>query len=468
MQISFHGAARTVTGSKHIVHLTNGKKILLDCGLFQGLGEKNQDYNSDLGFDAKEITHVILSHAHIDHSGLLPKLVKDGFNGKIYCTHATADLVHIMLQDSAFIQEADVRFVNKKRAKQGLQYISPIYTIADAQRVFPMLRTMDYDKEVKIDDDIELMFTDVGHILGSAAVHLSIKENDKTTRITFSGDVGRYRDILLKSPKDFPQADYIILESTYGNSLHQDYRATNEELLTYITETCIKNKGKVIIPAFSVGRTQEILYDLNMLELEGRLPAVEYFVDSPLSNKATEITKAHPKSFNNRVQEILKHDADPFGFRGLKFITKAEESKALNHRDGPMVIISASGMATAGRVKHHIANNISDERNAILMVGYCEPQSLGAKLARGDERVRIFREDYEVKAQVHSIRSMSAHADYNDLCQYLACQNPAQVKKLFLVHGEYEVQKDFRNRLMKKGFYDVIIPDMHEVVGLGN
>jgi len=467
MKISFHGAARTVTGSKHIIHLNNGKKILLDCGLFQGLREKTRMYNSDLGFDAKEITHVILSHAHIDHSGLLPKLVKDGFEGKIWCTPATASLAQILLADSAYIQEADVTYVNKKRAKQGLQYLSPIYKISDAQRVFPMIRTLDYDEKLEIDNDIEIMLTDAGHILGSACVHLSLQENGKNVQVTFSGDVGRYRDIILKSPSKFPQADYIILESTYGNSLHDDFRSANEELLDHIEEVCVKQGGKIIIPAFSVGRTQEILYDLNMLELENRLPNIEYYVDSPLSNKATSIIKEHPECYNKRVQEILKRDSDPFGFKGLTFITKADDSKALNSRENPAVIISASGMADAGRVKHHIANNISDEKNLILIVGYCEPNSLGARLARGDEKVRIFREEYQVKAKVASIRSMSAHADYDDLCQFLACQNPKAVDKLFLVHGDYEVQKDFARKLVKKGFHDVVIPEMHETIGLG-
>jgi metallo-beta-lactamase family protein len=467
MKISFHGAARTVTGSKHLIHLNNGKKILLDCGLFQGLREKTREYNSDLGFDAKEVDMVFLSHAHIDHSGLLPKLVKDGFVGKIYCTKATASLVRILLADSAYIQEADVKYVNKSRVKKGLNYIEPIYKISDAERVFPMLHEIEYEKKVTIDEDVSVQFTDAGHILGSASVHLSLTENGKKTRITFSGDVGRYRDIILKSPATFDQADYIILESTYGNSLHKNYISADEELLRIIEETCIKNKGRVIIPAFSVGRTQEILYDLNMLELENRLPDIEYYVDSPLSNKATAIIRKHPECYNKKLSEILTRDEDPFGFKGLKFITEVQDSKALNSKKNPMVIISASGMATAGRVKHHIANAISDSRNTILLVGYCEPDSLGAKLMRGDERVRIFGEEYAVQAQVASIRSMSAHGDYDDLCQYLACQNPKMVKKLFLVHGEHDVQADFSKKLVKKGFLDVVIPDMHETVGLG-
>lgn len=467
MKISFHGAARTVTGSKHLIHLANGKKILLDCGLFQGLQDKTLEFNSHFGFNPQEIDYVILSHAHIDHSGLLPRLVKEGYSKNIYCTDATADLTEVLLADSAYIQEADVAFVNKKRAAQGLPYIQPLYSIADANNVSKQLKKVAYDKKIKLDDDIELWFTDAGHILGSASVHLAIKENGKTVRISFSGDVGRYRDIILKNPTPFDQADFIILESTYGNSLHDVNETTADALYQHITECCVENRGKLIIPAFSVGRTQEILFYLNRLELEGRLPAIEYYVDSPLSNRATAVIKSHPECYNKRLQDLMKIDKDPFNFKGLKFITDVQDSKLLNSNKNPMVIISASGMAEAGRVKHHIANAIDNERNRILIVGYCEPHSLGAKLARGDERVRIFRDEYMVKASVASIRSMSAHGDYEDLCQYLATQNPADVQKIFLVHGEYDVQQDFAKKLIKKGFSDVQIPEMHQSIGLG-
>jgi metallo-beta-lactamase family protein len=466
MKISFHGAAQTVTGSKHVIHLNNGKKILLDCGLFQGLGNETLEHNTTFGFDAKDITYVILSHAHIDHSGLLPKLVKEGYNGLIFCTEATIDLATILLQDSAFIQESDVNFVNKRRAIQHLEPIKPLYTVADVNNVLPLFEPVSYRQTVKIDDDISLTFTDVGHILGSAAVHLNIMEDGKETRITFSGDVGRYRDVILKSPEMFRQADYIILESTYGNSLHQAFANTDEALLTHITETCIENKGKLIIPAFSVGRTQEILYALNSLEVKGILPDVQYFVDSPLSVKTTEIIKKHEELYNDSVLALMKKDKYPFDFKNLHFITDVEDSKALNNKKEPLVIISASGMAEAGRVKHHIANNIENPRNKILMVGYCEPHSLGAKLMNGDKEVKIYREQYQVKAQIAGIRSMSAHGDYNDLCQFLACQNASEVNTLFLVHGEYEVQQDFQNRLIKKGFKDVEIPKRHQVFNL--
>jgi metallo-beta-lactamase family protein len=463
MKLSFHGAAQTVTGSKHIIHLKNGKKILLDCGLFQGLGDETLEHNTHFGFNPMEISYVFLSHAHIDHSGLLPKLVKEGYHGKIYCTEATRDLATILLQDSAYIQESDVAFVNKRRAAQNLPPIEPLYSISDANKVIEFFEVIPFRTKVKIDDEITLEMTDAGHILGSAAVHVNVIEKGKETRITFSGDVGRYRDVILKSPEEFAQSDYIILESTYGNSLHEDFQDTDQILLKEIQETCIENKGKVIIPAFSVGRTQEIVFALNKLEEQGELPDVNYYVDSPLSVKTTQIIKQHAELYNKRVHDLMKKDKYPFDFKNLHFITDVEESKVLNRKKEPLVIISASGMAEAGRVKHHIANNIENPRNKILMVGYCEPHSLGAKLMRGDKQVKIFREQFEVKAQISSIRSMSAHGDYNDLCQFLACQNPALVKSLFLVHGEPEVQIDFQKRLIRKGFKQVEIPRRHEV-----
>lgn len=466
MKISFHGAARTVTGSKHIVHLKNGKKVLLDCGLFQGMGEDTLTLNTHFGFDPMQIDAVILSHAHIDHSGLLPKLVKEGFKGPIYCTPATADLTQVLLLDSAYIQEYDVAFVNKRRAAQGLPYIKPLYTVADANLVFPLFREVEYGTETVIDECLRFSYIDTGHILGSAAVHLTVTEQGRETRITFSGDVGRYRDVILRSPEVFPQSDYILLESTYGNSLHEDVHGTEELLYQHIQETCIENKGKLIIPAFSVGRTQELLYALNKLENEGRLPDVPVYVDSPLSSQITAIVKQYAHLFNKHVQELMEKDRYPFDFKGLKFITKVEDSKALNNVKTPMVIISASGMAEAGRIKHHIANNIENPRNTILMTGYCEPRSLGARLQTGVGTVRIFRQDFEVKARVAAIRSLSAHGDYEDLCQFLACQDPALVKAIFLVHGEYDVMIDFQARLRKKGFRDVDIPRMHQSVKL--
>ncbi|NDA60964.1 MAG: MBL fold metallo-hydrolase [Chitinophagia bacterium] len=462
MKISFHGATRTVTGSKHLITLRSGKQVLLDCGLFQGMGKETQPLNASFGFNPHEVDILILSHAHIDHCGLIPKLVKEGFAGPIYATPATKELSAILLEDSAQIQRDDTRFINKRRAKQGLPPFEPLYDLSDASRALDLFETREYDKWVTVLPEVELMFTDAGHIIGSAAVHLRINENGKITRLTFSGDVGRYNDAILRAPAEFSQADYLILESTYGNRLHEEVSGVPDKLLEWIEKTCIQKKGKLIIPAFSVGRTQELLYALNQLEVEHRLPAVPIYVDSPLSGEATALLKKYPQYFNKRIRKIMENDEDPFDFKGLHFIQEAEESKRLNELTQPCIIISASGMADAGRVKHHIMNNISNPATTILLVGYCEPRSLGGRLANGDREVKIFGEMYEVVAEVGEMRSMSAHGDYDDLCQFIACQDKKSIKTLFLVHGEYQVQEDFKAKLLRKGFPFIEIPDLHE------
>lgn len=466
MKIAFHGAARTVTGSKHLLTFKNGKKILLDSGLFQGMGKETDALNRVWGFDPAEVDMLVLSHAHIDHCGLIPKLVKDGFNGPIFCTPGTKSLAFILLEDSAEIQEDDVKYINKKRAASGQPYLKPLYTLEDAKASFDQFKEVEYGNWFNISEGVDLLFTDVGHIIGSAAVHLRITENGKQEQLTFSGDVGRYRDIILRSPEVFPQADYILIESTYGNSLHELQTTTPDQLLEWIERVCMKQGGKLIIPAFSVGRTQEILYSLNQLEVERRLPELDYFVDSPLSTEATQVVESYPQYFNKTIQRLLKTDTDPFRFNGLKYVKTVAESKLLNFRNEPCVIISASGMADAGRVKHHISNNIENSRNGVLLVGYCEPNSLGGRLMAGANEVSIFGVRHEVHAVIGSIRSMSAHGDYEDLCQWLACQDPAKVKKLFLVHGEYDVQLQFKQRLINKGFLDVEIPERHYEEGL--
>jgi metallo-beta-lactamase family protein len=466
MKIAFHGAARCVTGSKHLLTLKSGKKILLDCGLFQGMGNETDALNRHFGFNPEEVDVMILSHAHIDHSGLIPKLIKEGFQGQIFCTPATKDLSMILLEDSAEIQEDDIKYENKKRAASGQPYLKPLYNREDAKNSFGYFVTADYNTWFPVIDGVQAMFTDAGHIIGSACVHLRISEGGKESSLTFSGDVGRYRDVILKSPQEFPQADYILLESTYGNSLHDQHVTTPDLLLTWVEKACMEKKGKLIVPAFSVGRTQELLYALNQLELENRLPELDYFVDSPLSIESTEVLKKYPAYFNKRIQRVLETDNDPFNFKGLKYIKSVEQSKLLNFRNEPCVIISASGMGDAGRVKHHISNNIENSRNTILFTGYCEPHSLGGRLLAGKKEVGIFGVEHEVNAEIGSIRSMSAHGDYEDLSQWLACQDPRLVRKLFLVHGEYDVQQDFKMRLIKKGFEDVTIPELHFMTGL--
>lgn len=466
MKIAFHGAAQTVTGSKHLLTLKNGKKILLDCGMYQGMGDKEDALNRNFGFVSSEVDAMILSHAHIDHSGLIPKLVAEGFEGTIFCTDATKDLAAILLMDSAEIQEGEARFMEKKRLQMAPDLVRPLYSINDARNSFGLFSARNYGAWFDVVDGVQCMFTDAGHIIGSECVHLKIQEDGKETRITFSGDVGRYRDIILRSPETFPQADYIIMESTYGNSLHENVTGTEDILLEWIEKTCIQNKGKLIMPAFSVGRTQEILFHLNQLSVEKRLPQIPFFVDSPLSIEATDMVKRYPQYFNRRVQNILKNDDDPFSFPGLTYVKSVEQSKSLNYLNGPMVIISASGMADAGRVKHHISNNIENSRNAILMTGYCEPHSLGGRLLAGAQEVGIFGVEHQVNATIGRVRSMSAHGDYEDLSQWLACQNPREVKQLFLVHGELDVQVAFKSRLIKKGFTDVLIPERHFEIGL--
>jgi metallo-beta-lactamase family protein len=464
MRIAFHGAARTVTGSKHLLTLENNTRILLDCGMFQGMGRQTDALNEDFGFIPAEIDVLVLSHAHIDHCGLIPLLIKEGFNGKIYCTAGTKDFAEILLLDSARIQEDDVRYENKVRGKKKQEPVAPMYTVEDAQQFSKLTAVTDYDTWVNIAEGVELCFTNAGHIIGSAAVHLRITENGDTKQLTFSGDVGRYHDAILQPPAAFDQADFIVLESTYGNSLHEESFNIIDTLHRWIDQTCREQKGKLIIPAFSVGRTQELLYYLNQLSNERRL-GIKVFVDSPLSSEATEIVRNHPENYNNTIRKVLQTDDDAFDFEELAYTRSVEDSKQLNEYKEPCIIISASGMADAGRIRHHIANNIADPNNTILIVGYCEPSSLGGQLAGGEKLVHIFGDEHAVKATVGKMQSLSAHGDYNDLLQFLSCQDAEKVKQVFLVHGEYSVQQAFAERLTAKGF-KVIIPEPHVVYGL--
>ncbi|WP_069661093.1 MBL fold metallo-hydrolase RNA specificity domain-containing protein [Arcticibacter eurypsychrophilus] len=466
MTITFHGAAGTVTGSKHLIKLNNGTQLLLDCGMFQGRGDETDELNEHFGFNPEEVNYLILSHAHIDHCGLIPRLVAQGFKGTIFSTAATMDLARILLNDSAGIQKNDTDYINKKEARAGRSPVEPLYTEEDVMKAMRLFKIVEYNEDYEIDCRVKFCFTDAGHILGSAAVNLSILEDARFTQITFSGDLGSYDDMLLKSPQPFPQADYIILESTYGDSYHKDLEPIEGQLLEIVTQTCLVKRGKLIIPAFSVGRTQELLYALNALELNGTLPDVPFYVDSPLSLKATEVLKEHIEVYNNKVQEVLKRDEDIFQFKGLKFIQNVEESKRLNDDPRPCVIISSSGMAEAGRVKHHMRNNIQNNKNTILLVGYCEPKSLGGQLMSGKKIVQIFGDDYDVRAEVKVIRSMSAHGDCADLLQFLSCQDPKEVKQIYLVHGENKVQESFRAKLLEVGFSSVIIPAQHQVESL--
>lgn len=466
MKIQFFGAARTVTGSKHLLTTANGKRILLDCGFFQGRGADTDTMNRHFGFDPASIDCLVLSHAHIDHSGNIPNLVKQGFKGPIICTNATADLCKIMLLDSAHIQENDIRFLNKRRMKKGLETLKPLYGVSDVEKCLSLFKGISYNSSYKVTDDVHVTFTDAGHILGSAAVNLTIEENGKTKTLCFTGDIGRYNGSILKDPEPFPQADYLIAESTYGDRLHSDATFSEQQLFDVIYNTCIEKKGKVIIPAFSLGRTQELVYSLDQMESKKMLPRINVYVDSPLSVNATSIMRAHPECFNKGILEYMKHDPNPFGFNNLIYIQDLADSKRLNELEEPCIIISASGMADAGRIKHHIANNISNPNNTILMVGYSEPSSLGGKLRAGNEKVRIFGTEYEVKADVVIMDSYSAHGDYKEMIQFLNCQDKSKVKHVFLVHGEYETQLNYKEKLIADGFRHISIPEQNDSVEL--
>jgi len=465
MKIKFIGAAREVTGSKHLITTNEGKCILLDCGMFQGKGMETDAMNRNLGFDPATIDFLILSHAHIDHSGLIPYLYKNGFRGSVICTNATRDLCSVMLSDSGHIQELDMKWYNKKLAKLGKSPEEPIYSDKDAEACMELFIGVAYDRRFYLNDKknspntINVKFTHTGHMLGGAVVNLEIEEDGKKVHIAYTGDIGRPHNRIIHSPAAFPQCDYLITESTYGDRLHPADKESEEDLLRIITETCVDRGGKLIIPSFSIGRTQEIIFVLNNLYNDGRLPKIDVFVDSPLSVNATDIFRLHPECMNDDVKQVLKYDPDPFGFNSLHYIKDVEESKKLNDYNKPCVIISASGMLEAGRIKHHVANNIEDAKNTILIVGYCTPTSLGARIQQpGLREISIFGEKHPVNAHIAKIEAFSGHGDYNEMKEFLSCQAPDQIMKTFLVHGEYETQLFYKDELTKSGFHDIEIP----------
>ncbi|MEZ0607975.1 MBL fold metallo-hydrolase RNA specificity domain-containing protein [Fibrella sp. WM1] len=469
MTIQFMGAARTVTGSKHLITTSSGYTILLDCGLFQGIN--TDELNQHFHFDPAEVDVLILSHAHIDHTGLVPRLVRQGFKGPIYATPATIDLCQIMLMDSARIQEKDLERVNRRRQNRGEAELELLYDEADVQQALSQMQPADYGKRTYLTPDISFLYTDTGHLLGSAAISLSIKEpgaDGKPTekRVFFSGDIGRPDDKILRTFETFPQADYILCESTYGDRLHEPEPDMKAHLLRIVQETCVDNRGKLLIPAFAVDRTQELIYALDQLSSEGKLPVIPVYIDSPMSVSATRVMQDHEENFNPEILAYIQKDGDAFDFPNLHYISDVEDSKAINNRPGPCIIIAPSGMAEAGRIKHHIKNNIEDPSTTILFVGYASPNSLGGVLKRGDREVTIFGEKFEVRARIEIMDSLSAHGDANEMLQFLSCQNPAAVKTLFLVHGDYEKQLIWKDKLTAAGFQHIAIPDLYERVEL--
>ncbi len=466
MKIQFLGAAREVTGSKHLISLQNGKKILLDCGMYQGKGAETDACNRDLGFNPQEVDYLILSHAHIDHSGLIPYIVNLGFKGIVLCTPATRDLCSIMLADCGKIQEYDTKTDNKKRERQGQATVQPIYTQEDAVNSMQLFVSIPYNLDYTVCDGVTLKFTDTGHILGASAVNLIIKEDGETKRLCYTSDIGRPGNAILREPQPFPQADYLITESTYGDRLHDNREDSLKKLKEITLETCLGKKGKLIIPSFAVGRTQEIVYAFNRLFNLGWLPKVKIYVDSPLSVNATNIMRMHPECFNKDILTLMQKDPDPFGFNDLTYIMDVEGSKRLNSSKEPCVIISSSGMMEAGRVKHHLANNISNEKTTILIVGYCEPKTLGGKIKRGDKEVSIHGKVYQVKAEIRELESFSAHGDYAEMMNYLSCQDKKQHKKIFLVHGEAETQIAYKKSMEFNRFQNIEIPEKGSSVTL--
>jgi metallo-beta-lactamase family protein len=467
MNIKFCGAARQVTGSSHLVTLDNGFKILLDCGLFQGSYQDDLVSNSEFLFTASEIDCVVLSHAHIDHSGRLPKLVREGFRGPIHSTHATRSLCTIMLLDAAFIQEKDAQFFNKRNAvkhsQEGVTLREALYTTQDVDTTMKLFIGYGYDQWHNIHPDVKVMFNDAGHILGSAGVTLEIKENGKVTRIGFTGDIGRPHRPILRDPQPMMECDYLICESTYGDKVHESQPNEMDRFLKVIKKTCIENRGKLIIPAFSVGRTQEIVYMLDQANTANQLPPIKVYVDSPLAVNATAVYGAHPECFDNELNKYLLIDQNPFGFNSLTYIREVEQSKALNTSHEPCIIISSSGMMNAGRVKHHLYNNIEDPRNTFLIVGYCSPETPGGKLRNGAPGLKIFNEYKQVRAHVEVMDSFSAHGDRDEMYQFITNQKK-NLKKLFLVHGEYDTQQSWKSFLGQNGFNQVEIPAKGSIV----
>ncbi|MBE0538494.1 MAG: MBL fold metallo-hydrolase [Ignavibacterium sp.] len=466
MKIEFIGGARTVTGSQHLLHI-NGKKILLECGLFQGRRSETYDRNKNFKFDPAEIDVMILSHAHIDHSGNIPNLVSKGFKGLIYATSATVDLCQIMLRDSAHLQEKDIEYVNKKKKKKGEELFEPLYVLEDVEKAMEQFVGVQYNRTIDLFPGIRFTFQDAGHILGSAGVFLEIEEsNGRKINLGFSGDIGRPDSPVIKSPDVLRDLDVLIMESTYGNRLHSPAEEVEEDFASTIMGV-INEGGKVIIPAFAVGRTQTIVYLLHKLFDQNRIPEIPIYVDSPMAVDATAVFRSHPECLDRETSRIfLEEGTDPFGFGRLKYIKKTEESKELNDKQGPMIIISASGMAEGGRILHHLANNIGNPKNLILFVGYAAEHTLARRIMDGNEKVNIFGEEHEVRAKIKIMDYFSGHADQKELLDYLRLNDQNKLKNIFLVHGEEDMALPFREKLLQKGYSNVQYPASGEIINI--
>jgi metallo-beta-lactamase family protein len=434
MKISFHGAARSVTGSRHLLE-TPGCRILLDCGMFQGHRQEADRQNRDLGFDPKSVGAVLLSHAHIDHSGALPVLSKQGFSGKVHLTRATADLTRIMLEDAARIQENDCAYINKKEQRRGRKCARPLYDTRDVRSIARRFAGERYADTVKIAPRVTASFHDAGHILGSAAVRVKYSARGNTTTVLFTGDLGRKHEPILRDPDAPPPCDVLIIESTYGDRLHEDIGDSLKKKAQELIAHAKAHRSKIIVPAFAIGRTQEIIMRIKELVEEGRIDPIPIYIDSPLANKATDVFRQHPECFDEKAYRTFMSKGDPFAARYIHSISSTEDSKRLNAMKGPCVIISASGMCEGGRVLHHLKHAIQDEANVIVIVGFQAEHTLGRKLVEGWDVVPIFGVPTARRAQVVKFNGFSAHADRNELLAYVRAINPLP-EKVFVVHGE--------------------------------
>jgi len=467
MQITFVGANHTVTGSKYLIEI-NGKSLLLECGMHQGKRKESEHRNNCFPFDIDGLDAVILSHAHIDHSGNLPNLVKQGYQGPIFCTHATKDLCQYMLTDSGRIQERNVEYLNKRREKRGEEPVEPIYDEQDAINALSFFKGKDYYKEFEVFEGVTCTFYDAGHILGSALVHLTLHDSEtgETVKFLFTGDLGRPHLPILRDPDiaRVPETDILMIESTYGNKFHESIVEAQDKLAEIINDTAAKG-GKVIIPAFSLGRTQEIMYELHQLVDKEKIPAIPVFLDSPLAVNVTEVFRRHPECYDEEVKKLLEgDDHDILGFDNFKQTESVDESKALNNFNGPCIIISSSGMCEHGRILHHLKNNIEDPRNTVMIVGYQAEYTLGRKLVRGETDVKIFDKMYQVKARIEPMNYFSAHADRSDLLSFAT--GLKGVKRTFVVHGDTERSTALKEALESNDMTNVVVPSWGEVYNL--
>lgn len=459
MKIKFCGASTGVTGSCHL--LTSGEhKILLDCGQFQG-GKAQDALNYEkFPFEPSEIECVVLSHAHIDHCGRLPLLTKRGFEGKIYCTDATADLLSVMLKDSAYIHEKETEWKNRKAERAGREQVEPLYTIEDAEKTLSLVSPILYDQQIEINSDMKIVFNDAGHILGSAITELWVTEDNKESKIVFSGDLGMEGRPILRDPTYIKKADYVIMETTYGNRIHKELGSGVEKLIEIILNTT-RRGGNVVIPSFAVGRTQELIYELNRFydsnnEYRKELDKIFVYIDSPMATTATEIFRRNAQVFDEETREYILKGDNPLEFKNLKFTRSSKESQDLNFNKEPKIIISASGMCEAGRIRHHLKHNLWNPKNSIVFVGYQGQGTLGRSLVEGIKMVTLFGEEIQVNAEIHNLEGFSGHADQNGLFAWLAHfeQKP---KQIFLVHGEEESKKDFAKLVNEKLSYEPIV-----------